>query len=271
MGKGAKAVRPSWRYERNARQQGFECIAGIDEAGRGPLAGPVVAAAVVFPSSVRIHGLNDSKLLAPEVRAVLAERIRARALAIGVGMATASEIDRINIHAATLLAARRAVDAMGVVPDYLITDYLRPKWARIPVEPLVRGDQLSASVAAASIIAKTTRDALMRRYEDEYPGYGFASHKGYTCPGHLDALGRLGPSTIHRLTFRGVAWFDVPLRHSTTFARLAEAIEAIDGEPAVRLVRQAFDGADPILPECERDRLATLLSAHLLKLGMTGP
>ena len=257
---------PNWHYERKAQKRGFECIAGIDEAGRGPLAGPVVAAAVIFPPGFRMNGLADSKQLSPERRVELAHTIRQTAVAVGVGMASPEEIDRLNILAATHLAARRAVETLAVPADYLITDYLPLAGTNVPVEPLIRGDQRCASVAAASIIAKVARDERMYIYEGEYPGYGFANHKGYGTGAHLEALRALGPTTIHRLTFRGVAWFDLPLRHSATFARLAEAIAAIDGERTAPMVRIAIGGSVAHLPERERKELEALYASRLIQV-----
>lgn len=267
----AGPAKPTWRYERRAQRQGFEHIAGIDEAGRGPLAGPVVASAVVFPSEARIKDLNDSKQLTHEHRRALADEIRAKALGVGVGIASAEEIDAINVLAATHLAARRAVEALPLAPDYFITDYLRLAWTGAPVEPLVKGDARCCSVAAASIIAKVTRDALMHDYDGEYPGYGFASHKGYTCRAHLDALHTLGPTTIHRLTFRGVCWFDTELRHSKTFDHLAEAIEAIDGENAARHIQRAIDNALTRMPEREGKEIQSLFAAQLKRRRLRLP
>jgi len=282
---------PSWRREQKAWRSGLRHIAGIDEAGRGPLAGPVVAAAVVFPPGFRMDGLADSKQLSPERRRELLGQIRANAAAVGVGVASAEEIDRLNVLAATHLAAWRAIEALAVPPDYLLTDYLRldsesqinrgqstirnPQSAirneMVPVEPLIRGDQRCASVAAASIIAKVARDELMCAYDDEYPGYGFAAHKGYGTVSHLDALRTLGPTTIHRLTFRGVVWFDTPLRHSTTFNHLVEAIAAIDGEPAASAVRAAMDGALVRLPERERIEIEESYASRLTQIGCGVP
>jgi len=257
---------PSWRYERKAHRLNFKRVAGIDEAGRGPLAGPVVAAAVIFAPGFRMKGLADSKQLSPQHRNELADKIRQAAVAVGIGMASPEEIDSTNIMAATHLAARRAIAALSVPPDYLITDYLALKEVAVPVEPLARGDQRCASVAAASIIAKVTRDELMCVYDGEYPGYGFAAHKGYGTASHLDALRNLGPTTIHRLTFRGVAWFDAPPRYSVTFNRLAEAIATIDNEQAASAVRVALVESSPCLPERERKEIESLYASRLARL-----
>jgi ribonuclease HII len=261
-------LKPSWQFERKAHRAGFERVAGIDEAGRGPLAGPVVAAAVVFAPGFRMAGLADSKQLSPERRAELAQDIRASALAVGVGAASAEEIDRTDILSATCQAGLRAIQSLGLSPDYLLTDYLRLAWADAPVVPLVKGDQRCASVAAASIIAKVARDQWMRAYDEEYPGYGFAAHKGYGTPAHLDALRALGPTTIHRLTFRGVCWFETELRRSKTFDHLAEAIATADGEQVVRLVQPMIVGAAHRLPRRELDEIEALYSSRLKEWGI---
>jgi ribonuclease HII len=179
-------------------------VAGIDEAGRGPLAGPVVAAAVIIAPDRRIQGLADSKLLAPERRDELFAVIRARALAVGVGVVDHATIDRINILQATKRAMAEALTALAVVPDLVITDFVALPELPCPQKNLVEGDRRSASVAAASIVAKVTRDRLMRELDARYPAYGFARHKGYATPEHLAALDRHGPCPIHRRSFAGV-------------------------------------------------------------------
>lgn len=280
MAKKAQS-KPTWEFERAAIEAGHLCVAGIDEAGRGPLAGPVVAAAVVFPPELTaklpappLKAVNDSKKLSPEAREQLAGVVREAALAWGVGIATAQEIDRINILQATHLAARRAVEAMNVEPDYLLTDYLKPGWASVPVEPLVKGDGRSISIAAASILAKTARDEMMRRYDEEYPGYGFAGHKGYPCPPHYAALETLGPCTIHRLTFNGVSWFDVEPRPSKTFEHLAKSVAGLQCAGDADEVRALADSAFSLqpsallLPECERMRFESVLDARMREIGL---
>jgi ribonuclease HII len=184
-------------------------LAGVDEAGRGPLAGPVIAAAVILDPSAPIAGLRDSKKLSPGRRAQLALVIRAQALAFGIGAAQVDEIDRINILQATLLAMRRALQGLALRPDVVIIDgnkapQLDDLLAGCRVETLVGGDDLEPAVSAASIIAKTHRDALMADLERLYPGYGLGRHQGYPTALHLAALGRLGPSPVHRLSFAPV-------------------------------------------------------------------
>lgn len=180
---------------------GVERIAGVDEAGVGPLAGPLVAAAVVFPKGFGLPGVNDSKQLAPERRASLAVAIRASAIAFAVAVVEPDEIDRINVYRATLAAMARAVDGLAITPQHILVDARRIPGCDLPQEAIVKGDARCHAIAAASILAKTVRDALMVRYEDEYPGYGFASHKGYPTEVHREAIRRLGPCPIHRRSF----------------------------------------------------------------------
>jgi ribonuclease HII len=183
--------------------------AGVDEAGRGPLAGPVVAAAVILDPARPIEGLADSKTLAPARRAALARQVRASSLAIGLGWADAAEIDALNILQASLLAMRRSIVALGVKPRHVAVDGNRCPDLRgldfdCTVEAVVRGDATVASISAASILAKVARDEYMQQLEALYPGYGLAVHKGYPTPAHLAALRRLGPSPVHRRSFAPV-------------------------------------------------------------------
>lgn len=184
---------------------GAQHIAGIDEVGVGPLAGPVVAAAVVLREQVDLPGLDDSKKLSRAVRERLDSAIREQAIAIGIAEVEPQEIDRVNILQATLLAMRRAVAALGDDVDHLLVDARTIPGIETPQTALVGGDGRDGSIAAASIIAKVHRDALMRRFDDEYPGYGFSRHVGYGTPLHLEALSRLGASPIHRRSFAPVA------------------------------------------------------------------
>jgi ribonuclease HII len=186
------------RFEYAARERGFSLVGGIDEAGRGPLAGPVVAACVVAAQPLLIRGLNDSKQVRPALRQLLAREIKLRAYAWSLGVASVAEIDRLNIYRASILAMERALASLPCLPDYLITDAVRiPSFAG-PQEPLVRGDARCAAVAAASILAKVHRDALLLDLDREDPRYGFALHKGYSTPQHLRALREFGPSIHHR-------------------------------------------------------------------------
>lgn len=187
--------------ERALWAAGIERIAGVDEAGVGPLAGPVVAAAVVFPPGEGLPGVDDSKRLLPGRRVELAASIRAAAAAVSVAVVEPAEIDRVNIYRATLEAMRRAVEGLPVRPQHLLVDARRVPGCDLPQEPIVKGDARCHAIAAASILAKVTRDALMQEYEAAYPGYGFAEHKGYGTAAHRDAIRRLGPCAIHRRSF----------------------------------------------------------------------
>ena len=190
--------------ERALERSGFARVAGVDEVGRGCLAGPVVAAAVILDRRRPVAGLRDSKLLSRRRREALAAEIRARAVAVGVGEADAREIESMNILRATLLAMGRAVGALSTPPDYVLVDALRIPGLDVPQEGLVRGDRRIACIAAASIVAKVHRDALMCGWHERLPGYRFDLHKGYGTPVHLAALRRLGVSPLHRATFRRV-------------------------------------------------------------------
>ena len=179
--------------------------AGVDEAGRGPLAGPVCAAAVILDPKRPIEGLNDSKKLSAKRREALAPLIRERALAWGIGWATVEEIDEVNILEATYLAMERAIAALQVKPEFIVIDGNRaPHHLAVPFETIVKGDALVPAISAASILAKTARDALMVELDSQYPGYGFAKHAGYGTAAHVEALARLGVSPVHRRTFEPI-------------------------------------------------------------------
>jgi len=190
------------RWERELSIDGFSRVAGIDEAGRGPLAGPVVAAAVIFKKDLPMDcGIADSKTISQKRREALVYKIFSASLAVGLGISWHDEIDGINIHRASLKAMERAVASLDVSPDFLLIDGKFPIDSSISQRAIVRGDSLSISIAAASIIAKTARDRIMTSYERLYPGYGFARHKGYGTKAHMRAIADLGPSPIHRRTF----------------------------------------------------------------------
>ena len=202
-GELARIGRLSWR-ERRLRALGYSRIAGVDEAGRGCFAGPVVAAAVILPFDAPVLGVDDSKKLDPEARERVARWIRATGASIGVGIVGADFIDVENILEASKQAMMDAIAALPERPDAVLVDAVNLPRLTVPVLPLIRGDSLVASIAAASIIAKTTRDALMDELHREYPWYGFSSNRGYGTPDHREAIRRHGPTPIHRLTFRGV-------------------------------------------------------------------
>ena len=199
----AKAGAP-YRYEGQAWREGRVRVAGVDEAGRGPLAGPVVAAAVIVTPEHRVRGVRDSKLLPPERRNELFEIIHQRALGVAVAIVDHVTIDRVNILQATRLAMLDALARLPVPPDFVITDFVALPDVPCPQKNLVDGDARCASVAAASIVAKVTRDRIMLEIDKQFPEYGFARHKGYATPDHLAALDRYGPCPVHRRSFAGV-------------------------------------------------------------------
>lgn len=185
--------------------QGALHIAGLDEVGRGPLFGPVVAAAVILPEGCCIQGLTDSKKLSEKKRNKLEIEIRSKALAWAIAEVNAETIDRINIRQASLLAMRRAVERLGLSPDFLLIDGRDTIDWDGPQQAVIHGDAISLSIAAASVLAKVHRDRLLVEFDCEYPGYGLARHKGYPCPAHKAALERLGPTPLHRMSYRPVA------------------------------------------------------------------
>ncbi|HVO97131.1 MAG TPA: ribonuclease HII [Bryobacteraceae bacterium] len=218
---------PTSRHERAARCAGYLAIAGVDEAGRGALFGPVFAAAVVLDPSHPVRGLDDSKLLLPDRRRVLAKRIQERAKAWAVAGADAFEIDRVNILQASRLAMKRAVERLQSSCDYLLVDAVTVN-VPLPQRALIHGDALSFSIAAASILAKVARDAALERWDEVFPEYGFARNKGYGTPDHLAALEACGPTSLHRFSFEPVrnacrsrdeVWSGYP-EQSTLFACL---------------------------------------------------
>lgn len=190
-----------WAIEQSFFDKGVKIICGVDEAGRGPLAGPVCAAAVILPPNAEIPGLNDSKKLSDKKRRELYPVIKEQAIAYGIAFADHNEIDEINILQATYLAMERAIDQLSVKPDLALIDGNRAKDFGIPVETVVHGDSLSASIAAASVLAKVTRDDYMLKMAEEYPGYDFEIHKGYGTKAHYAALTEKGPCEIHRMSF----------------------------------------------------------------------
>lgn len=191
-------------FEEQALQRGFKAVAGIDEAGRGPLAGPVVAAAVILPPDFDLPGLTDSKKLTEKQRDQFYPQIREQARAVGVGVASAAEIDAINILQATLLAMQRAIGRLVEPPDHLLIDGITPLPVSISQQTLKKGDSRSLSVAAASVIAKVVRDRIMYSLDKQQPGYGFAQHKGYGTVLHRQAIAELKPNRHHRSSFAGV-------------------------------------------------------------------
>jgi ribonuclease HII len=192
-----------YHYEKELYQKGIQTIAGVDEAGRGPLAGPVVAAAVILRKDATFQYVNDSKQLTEKQRELALEEIKHQALAIGIGISSVEEIDLINIYRASREAMLSAIDQLKVRPDYILTDAM-PMEIDIPMTSIIKGDEKSVSIAAASIIAKTTRDAYMIEMDKLFPNYGFAKHKGYPTREHIDAIKTYGITPIHRKTYEPI-------------------------------------------------------------------
>ena len=216
-----KKLRCTLRYEKKAWSAGAQLVAGVDEVGRGSLFGCVVAAAVILDPAYRVRGLRDSKLLLPERREVLAERIRKHAIAWSVAAVDAGRIDQINIYHASRAAMREAVTRLAPAADHLLIDAVRID-CELPQNPIIHGDALSASIAAASILAKVERDRMMREWDVVFPAYGLASHKGYSTPKHIAALREFGPTPLHRQSFAPVWQNPVP---QEAFAFMAEEAE----------------------------------------------
>ena len=196
-----------WTFEKQALQTGYRSVAGIDEAGRGPLAGPVVSAAVILSLDFAVPGINDSKKLTPRKRDLFFDIIMEQALAVSTGIATVEEIDTINILQASLLSMVRAANALSLEPDFLLIDGKFTIDSPVPQQAIIKGDARSISIAAASIIAKVTRDRIMKTLHDQYPQYGFDRHKGYPTALHKTAVMNFGPCPVHRKTFKGVKEF----------------------------------------------------------------
>ena len=197
-------MRGLWRTEQDLRREGFARIAGVDEAGCGPIAGPVVAAAVIFSKRCRLAGLTDSKLVSPKQREHLFELIQKHAACVGVGVVDSRMVDRLNVLNAARSAMHAAIEKLSPAPDLLLVDGRGLPGAVIPQRAVVRGDRKCASIAAASIIAKVTRDRIMCELDEQYPGYGFGRHKGYGTREHMARLSELGPSPVHRRSFAPV-------------------------------------------------------------------
>lgn len=195
---------PKIKEERKLREKGFKNIAGLDEVGRGGLAGPVVAASVILPKDKRLYRIRDSKILKEAEREKLAKKIKKEARSWGLGIVDTKEIEKLGLHKAGLLALKRALDKSKIMPDFVFVDYYRIPEIKIPQKAVVKGDSRIFCIAAASILAKVYRDNLMKRLSKKYPGYGFEKHKGYGTKEHLRALEKLGPCEIHRRNFKPV-------------------------------------------------------------------
>ena len=226
-----KRLRCTLKYEKLAWSSGAKLVAGVDEVGRGSLFGPVVAAAVVLDPCYRIRGLRDSKLLDAERREILATRIREHAVVWAVAAVDAARIDQINIYHASRLAMREAVAQLNPASDYLLVDAMRLDW-ELPQQPIIHGDALSASIAAASILAKVHRDQMIRQWDPVFPVYGLRSNKGYSTPKHLAALREHGPSALHRQSFAPVWNASVPQEVLQFMLQDADGSSCADGDSA---------------------------------------
>jgi ribonuclease HII len=242
-------------FEKLLWKSGVRDIAGVDEVGVGPLAGPVVAAAVTFPPETEIAGVDDSKRLDPETRTALASEIRTRASGVGLGIASVEEIDTLNIYHASLLAMRRAVEALPRRPQHVLVDARTIPGVDIPQNMFNKGDGINFSIAAASIVAKTERDAMMVALDANYPGYGFAAHKGYSTPEHKEALLRLGPSAVHRMSYPVL--HELQGEYSALFYALRNQLEAVRTRIALRDFESELGAqVDTLaLQECRKLRL----------------
>ncbi|HUG54439.1 MAG TPA: ribonuclease HII [Vicinamibacteria bacterium] len=200
---GGEELRCTWRFEEEARAAGRLAVAGLDEVGRGALCGPVVAGIVILGEGFDTEGMDDSKRLTALQREALAARIRERARAVSLGVADPREVDRLNILRATYVAMQRAIAGLAEPPDLILVDALEVPGITVTQQPIVKGDALSVSIAAASVVAKVARDEMMREFDRRYPGYGLAHNMGYAADDHREALRRMGPSEIHRRSFHG--------------------------------------------------------------------
>jgi ribonuclease HII len=245
-------------FERVLWKSGIQSVAGVDEVGVGPLAGPVVAAAVIFPPGTEFAGIDDSKRLDLEQRVQMEAVIRRTAIAIGVGLAEVDEIDRLNIYHAALLAMRRAVEALLVKPDHLLIDARVIPNVSIPQNSFYKGDGINFSIAAASIIAKTYRDRLMEDLEKKYPGYGFAQHKGYGTPEHQSSIRQLGPCPIHRMSFPFIR--ELCGGFSEMFYQLKRQLEEMDSTTGLRDFETKLKDCWPEIDEREQRKIRLMLS-----------
>jgi ribonuclease HII len=255
-------------FERLLWKTGVRDIAGVDEVGIGPLAGPVVAAAVVFAPETKIAGIDDSKRLDAEVRSTLAGEIRQKAAGIGLGIATVGEIDSVNIYHAGLLAMRRAIEALPRPPQHVLVDARTIPGVDFPQSSYNKGDGINFSIAAASIIAKTERDRMMDDLDREYPGYGFASHKGYATSEHRAALKRLGPSPVHRMSFPVIG--ELRGEWSAVFYHFRIKLDEVQSAAALRELETALAAQEEALAEREYQKLRLLIVRRWKVLAQAG-
>ncbi len=259
------------RIERRLQASGVNSIAGVDEVGVGPLAGPVVAAAVIFPPGAVIQGVDDSKRLSEEERERLAPVISERALGVGIGLADVHEIDELNVYQAALLSMRRAIESLPLLPEHILVDARSIPGLDIPQSSLKKGDQVSFSIAAASIVAKTHRDGLMRKLDRSHPEYGFARHKGYGTPEHQKAIRRHGLLSIHRKSF--VFLEEVRGEYSPLFYQLKSELAGVGSKEGLKSLEKKVLCCQPRLEKQETRKLRILLGRrrqHLREPDGTG-
>jgi ribonuclease HII len=245
-------------FERVLWRSGIRSIAGVDEVGIGPLAGPVVAAAVVFSPGTELAGIDDSKQLEAEQRVKLEAAIRQSATGIGIGQAEVAEIDSFNIYHAALLAMRRAIEGLPLKPEHLLIDARVVPGVSIPQNSFNKGDGINFSIAAASIVAKTHRDRLMEELEKKYPGYGFAQHKGYGTPEHQNAIRALGPCPVHRLSFQFIR--ELCGEFSPLFYDLKQQLQEVDSSIALRGFEKKLKERWSELDDKEQRKIRLMLS-----------
>lgn len=255
--------------ENSLWRAGRRQVAGVDEVGVGPLAGPVVSAAVILPPGTHIRGVADSKLLSPQARARLRIEIQKAAVQVGVGVASVEEIDALNIYHAALLAMRRAVEALGEPPDHLLVDARIIPGVTIPQTSVTKGDRRSLSIASASIVAKTYRDALMTDLARKYPGYGFAKHKGYPTRDHQEAIQSLGPSPVHRRSFAFLE--ELTGAFSELFYSLRSSISTASDPAGLSEGISRYRSSKGMLSVSERRKLTLLIRRRRNTLGCLEP
>jgi len=264
-----RRVESMLNLERVLWNSGVLTIAGADEVGVGPLAGPLVAAAVVFPPIPFISGVDDSKRLGPEMRQQLAQAIREEAVGIGIGLVDVAQIDQLNVYQAGILAMRRAVEDLPIRPDHLLLDAREVPGLSIPQSNVSKGDSISFSIAAASIIAKTYRDQLMIELDRPYPQYGFARNKGYCTPEHQKAIQRHGPSAIHRKSFTFIQ--ELCGEYSDLFYRLREKTLQLNSAKAIEAFEKEFGAVRSQLSSRERRKIKLLLARYWNRVQPSEP
>ena len=262
--RGRSRLRSMMELERSLWASGAGSVAGVDEVGVGPLAGPVVSAAVMFAPGVSIEGVDDSKRLKEQERERLASLIRSRASGIGIGLADVHEIDELNVYQAALLSMRRAVESLPLLPEHVLVDARRIPGIGIPQSSIKKGDQASFSIAAASIIAKTHRDGLMRALDREHPEYGFSQHKGYGTVAHQEAIRRHGVSCIHRKSFLFLE--EAQGNYSEAFYQLKEKLARLESEGDLERLETRLASCAPDLEPREYRKLRVLLGRRRQQL-----